>query len=44
MGQSSNECFRADKLRLNSRFIAEGKARPLYVRIEIFLGTGAPFE
>lgn len=28
--QSSNECFRADKLRLNGLFIAEGKERSLY--------------
>lgn len=33
--QSSNECFRADKLRLNGLFIAKGKARSLYVHIEI---------
>jgi hypothetical protein len=35
MVQSSNECFRADKLRLNGLFIAKGKARSLYVHIEI---------
>lgn len=35
MAQSSNECFRADKLRLNGLFIAKGKASPLYGNIEI---------